>query len=171
MGKKSPFYKTGPLFFGPGRMATDSLDSSSDGNADAEALRNEYGADRDWSSVGNQPESSSNTTESAVSESNELLGRNIATGKGSGKLNRARRKLDKATMQSEGKSRLEVRQAKTKSKIADTRAQLQHLTESSGGKNQGKIARLQGKLKVQTARDKSMTGRKAKREALKNYGK
>ena len=183
MKKKSPFYKTGPAFLGRGGiLATDSLDSSSDSSAEAKALMDEYGESGIAATEYNKSKSSSNKkdkyknigsrgTESAVSENNELLGRNIATGKGSGKINSAIRKLDKATMQAEGKSRLEVRQAKTKSKMADTKAQLQHLTESSGGKNQGKIDRLQAKLKVQTARDKRMTGRKAKREALKNYGK
>ena len=72
-------------------------------------------------------------------------------------------------MKAEGKSKLDVRQAKTKSKMTETLAQLQNLKKGSG--NQGKIDRLQAKLKVQTARDKRLAGRKAKKETLANYGK
>ena len=173
---KQAFYKTGPLFYKPGAMspinnagAYESAGGSNDSQSDAEAMAAQYGRKTDLSMLdSNDTSATTNTVESATTESNKLLGRNIAKGKGSGKLNRARRKLDKATMQSEGKSRLEVRQAKTKSKIAETKTKLSELGDSP---NQGKRERLASRLKFQIARDKRMTGRKAKREAIKNYGK
>jgi len=167
MGKKSPFYKTGPTLLEGGGIGVTEGNTQSVPATEASNISlgrtTPSTIGKDYSNVGK------NLTSAETPKIDTEAG--IATGKGSGKINRAKRKQKKDKMKAEGKSRLEVRQAKTKSKIADTKAQLQHLTESSGGKNQGKIARLQGKLKVQTARDKSMTGRKAKREALKNYGK
>ena len=181
MKKKSPFYKTGPLFFGPGRMATDSLDSSSDGKADAEALMDEYGESGKAVTEYNKSKSSSNTEdmnelnkvykENAVSESNKLLGRNIATGKGSGKLNRARRKLDKATMQAEGKSRADVRQTKAKSKRLETRAKMESV-QKSGDKSQAtkeRIKRLDAKRGRLKKREARIEGRKAKKRETAKY--
>ena len=177
MSKKSPFYKTGPLFYKPGAMSPLNRGAYESGGivnqqSDAEALAAEYGRNTDLSLLDSDKTSTTNNTvEAATTESNELLGRNIAKGKGSGKLNRARRKLDKATMQAEGKSRADVRQTKAKSKRLEARAQMESL-QKSGDKSQAtkeRIKRLDAKRGRLKKREARIEGRKAKKEAKANY--
>ena len=98
MSKKQPFYKTGPAFLGIGGiMATDSLDSSSDGNAGT-------------GSVGNQPESSSNTEDKY---------KNIGS-----------RGTDKNNA-SLGRSRRQRKIANLKGKLTDVKAQTLDLASKS----------------------------------------
>ena len=184
MSKKQPFYKTGPLFYKPGAMSPLNTRTpgayetagggTNESQTDAEALAAEYGRNTDLSLLDNDDTSTTtatDTVESATTKSNKLLGRDIAKGKGSGKLNRARRKLDKATMQSEGKSTADIRQTKAKSKRLETRAKMESL-QKSGDKSQAtkdKIARLDAKRGRLKKREARIEGRKAKKTAKANY--
>ena len=175
MKKKSPFYKTGPLFYKQGAMSplnnktpevTDENTQSVPATKASDISLGRITASTIGTDYSNFDFGSKNLTSTETPKIDVEAG--IATGKGSGKTNRARRKKKKDKMKAEGKSSLDVRQTKTKSKIAETKAKLSELGDSS---NQGKRERLASRLKFQIARDKRMTGRKAKREAIKNYGK
>ena len=183
MNKKQPFYKTGPLFYKSGAMsplneahnipgAYETAGGSNNSQSDAQAMAAQYDRNPDLTMLDNNDTSTTtNTIESATTESNKLLGRNIATGKGSGKLNRARRKLDKATMQSEGKSTADIRQTKAKPKRLETRAKMESL-QKSGDKSQtakNKIEFLASKRKRLLKREKRIAGRKAKKQGSADY--
>jgi len=180
MSKKSPFYKTGPLFYKPGAMSplneNEITVEDSDGEANSkpatEASNISLGrvtASTIGTDYSNFDFGSKNLTSTETPKIDVEAG--IATGKGSGKTNRARRKQKKDKMKAEGKSTADIRQTKAKSKRLETKAKMESL-QQSGDKSQAtknKIARLDAKRGRLKKREARIEGRKAKKRETAKY--
>ena len=173
MSKQSPFYKTGisrsPFNFGDFSKKSTVTEDNTQSVPATEASNISLGrttpstVGKDYSNFGK------NLTSAETPKIDTEAG--IATGKGSGKINRARRKQKKDKMKAEGKSRADIRQTKAKSKRLEAKAQMESL-QKSGDKSQAtknKVARLDAKRSRLKRREARIEGRKAKRKAKANY--
>ena len=173
MKKKSPFYKTGisrsPFNFGDFSKNSAVTEENTQSVPATEASNISLGRTtpstigKDYSNVGK------NLTSAETPKIDTEAG--IATGKGSGKINRAKRKQKKDKMKAEGKSKADIRQTKAKSKRLETRAKMESL-QKSGDKSQAtkdKIARLDAKRGRLKKREARIEGRKAKKRETAKY--